>query len=209
MNKIIFKIVKNEIIVSLLNKDIKENLNNTNVISTKETYFSIKYINENLELVSSFLNVIIIKNNIHKCIINDKEATLITLKLINEINKIDEIVLHYDESLKYDEFLEILNNKSLKNIELYDIPPYLLEQIDTNKDLQIKIRNEILFISNFMSINKINTYSDIFYKKEVIVPEFKEKDYTDFEEFIKINKYLKAVYKNGEFVEVVVKWKIF
>ena len=37
MNKIIFKIVKNEIIVSLLNKDIKENLNNTNVISTKET----------------------------------------------------------------------------------------------------------------------------------------------------------------------------
>ena len=193
MNKIIFKIVKNEIIVSLLNKDIKENLNNTNVISTKETYFSIKYINENLELVSSFLNVIIIKNNIHKCIINDKEATLITLKLINEINKIDEIVLNYDESLKYDEFLEILNNKSLKNIELYDIPPYLLEQIDTNKDLQIKIRNEILFISNFMSINKINTYSDIFYKKEVIVPEFKEKDYNDFEEFIKINKYLKVL----------------
>ena len=193
MNKIIFKIVKNEIIVSLLNKDIKENLNNTNVISTKETYFSIKYIYENLELVSSFLNVIIIKNNIHKCIINDKEATLITLKLINEINKIDEIVLNYDESLKYDEFLEILNNKSLKNIELYDIPPYLLEQIDTNKDLQIKIRNEILFISNFMSINKINTYSDIFYKKEVIVPEFKEKDYNDFEEFIKINKYLKVL----------------
>lgn len=193
MNKIIFKIVKNEIIVSLLNKDIKENLNNTNVISTKETYFSIKYINENLELVSSFLNVIIIKNNIHKCIINDKEVTLITLKLLNEINKIDEIVLNYDESLKYDEFLEILNNKSLKNIELYDIPPYLLEQIDTNKDLQIKIRNEILFISNFMSINKINTYSDIFYKKEVIVSEFKEKDYNDFEEFIKINKYLKVL----------------
>lgn len=193
MNKIVFKIVKNEIIVSLLNKDIKENLNNTNVISAKETYFGIKYINENLELVSSFLNVIIIKNNIHKCIINDKEATLITLKLINETNKIDEIVLNYDESLKYDEFLEILNNKSLKNIELYDIPPYLLEQIDTNKDLQIKIRNEILFISNFMSINKINTYSDIFYKKEAIVPEFKEKDYDDFEEFIKINKYLKVL----------------
>jgi len=193
MNKIVFKIVKNEIIVSLLNKDIKENLNNTNVISTKETYFSIKYINENLELVSSFLNVIIIKNNIHKCIINDKEATLITLKLINETNKIDEIILNYDESLKYDEFLEILNNKTLKNIELYDIPSYLLEQIDTNKDLQIRVRNEILFVSNFMSINKINTYSDIFYKKEIIIPEFKEKDYTDFEDFMKINKYLKVL----------------
>lgn len=193
MNKIVFKIVKDEIIVSLLEKDIKENLNNTNVINVKETYFNIKYISENIELVSSFLNVIIIKNNIHKCIINDKEATLITLKLLNEINKIDEIVLNYDESLKYNEFLEILNNKTLKNIELYDIPSYLLEQIDTNKDLIIKIRNEILFISNFMSINKIDTYSDIFYKKEIIIPEFKEKDYTDFEEFIKINKYLKVL----------------
>ena len=193
MDKIVFKIVKDEIIVSLLEKDIKENLNNTNVINVKETYFNIKYISENIELVSSFLNVIIIKNNIHKCVINDKEATLITLKLINETNKIDEIVLNYDESLKYDEFLEILNNKTFKKIELYDIPTYLLEQIDTNKNLKITIRNEILFISNFMSINRIDTYSDIFYKKEIIIPEFKEKDYNDFEEFMKINKYLKII----------------
>ena len=193
MDKIVFKIVKDEIIVSLLEKDIKENLNNTNVINVKETYFNIKYISENIELVSSFLNVIIIKNNIHKCVINDKEATLITLKLINEINKIDEIVLNYDDSLKYDEFLEILNNKTFKKIELYDIPTYLLEQIDTNKNLKITIRNEILFISNFMSINRIDTYSDIFYKKEIIIPEFKEKDYNDFEEFMKINKYLKII----------------
>ena len=193
MDKIVFKIVKDEIIVSLLEKDIKENLNNTNVINVKETYFNIKYISENIELVSSFLNVIIIKNNIHKCVINDKEATLITLKLINEINKIDEIVLNYDDSLKYDEFLEILNNKTFKKIELYDIPTYLLEQIDTNKNLKITIRNEILFISNFMSINRIDTYSDIFYKKEIIIPEFKEKDYNDFEEFIKINKYLQVL----------------
>ena len=91
MNKIVFKIVKNEIIVSLLNKDFKENLNNTNVINTKETYFSINYINENVELVSSFLTVIIIKNNIHKFIVNTEEATLITLKIIKNINKIDEI----------------------------------------------------------------------------------------------------------------------
>ncbi len=193
MDKIVFKIVKDEIIVSLLEKDIKENLNNTNVINVKETYFNIKYISENIELVSSFLNVIIIKNNIHKCVINDKEATLITLKLINEINKIDGIVLNYDDSLKYDEFLEILNNKTFKKIELYDIPTYLLEQIDTNKNLKITIRNEILFISNFMSINRIDTYSDIFYKKEIIIPEFKEKDYNDFEEFMKINKYLKII----------------
>lgn len=193
MNKIVFKIVKNEIIVSLLNKDFKENLNNTNVINTKETYFSINYINENVELVSSFLNVIIIKNNIHKFIVNNEEATLITLKIIKNINKIDEIYLNYDNTLKYDEFIELLNNNYLKVINLFDIPNYLLEMIDVNKNLKVTIRNEILFTSNFMEINNINTYSDIFYKKEIYINEFKDRDYLDFDSFIQINKYLKII----------------
>lgn len=193
MNKIVFKIVKNEIIVSLLNKEFKENLNNTNVINTKETYFSINYINENVELVSSFLNVIIIKNNIHKFIVNNEEATLITLKIIKNINKIDEIYLNYDNTLKYDEFIEILNNNYLKVINLFNIPNYLLEMIDVNKNLKVTIRNEILFTSNFMEINNINTYSDIFYKKEIYINEFKDRDYLDFDSFIQINKYLKII----------------
>lgn len=193
MNKIVFKIVKNEIIVSLLNKDFKENLNNTNVINTKETYFSINYINENVELVSSFLNVIIIKNNIHKFIVNNEEAALITLKIIKNINKIDEIYLNYDNTLKYDEFIELLNNNYLKVINLFDIPNYLLEMIDVNKNLKVTIRNEILFTSNFMEINNINTYSDIFYKKEIYINEFKDRDYLDFDSFIQINKYLKII----------------
>lgn len=193
MNKIVFKIVKNEIIVSLLNKDFKENLNNTNVINTKETYFSINYINENVELVSSFLNVIIIKNNIHKFIVNNEEATLITLKILKNINKIDEIYLNYDNTLKYDEFIELLNNNYLKVINLFDIPDYLLEMIDVNKNLKVTIRNEILFTSNFMEINNINTYSDIFYKKEISINEFKDRDYLDFDSFIQINKYLKII----------------
>ena len=193
MNKIVFKIVKNEIIVSLLNKDFKENLNNTNVINTKETYFSINYINENVELVSSFLNVIIIKNNIHKFIVNNEEATLITLKIIKNINKIDEIYLNYDNTLKDDEFIELLNNNYLKVINLFDIPNYLLEMIDVNKNLKVTIRNEILFTSNFMEINNINTYSDIFYKKEIYINEFKDRDYLDFDSFIQINKYLKII----------------
>ena len=193
MNKIVFKIVKNEIIVSLLNKDFKENLNNTNVINTKETYFSINYINENVELVSSFFNVIIIKNNIHKFIVNNEEATLITLKIIKNINKIDEIYLNYDNTLKYDEFIELLNNNYLKVINLFDIPNYLLEMIDVNKNLKVTIRNEILFTSNFMEINNINTYSDIFYKKEIYINEFKDRDYLDFDSFIQINKYLKII----------------
>ena len=69
-NKIVFKINKNILSVSLYKKELPyENLNNTNVIDTKEIIFSEDYINENIDLVSSFLNVIIIKREVNKVII--------------------------------------------------------------------------------------------------------------------------------------------
>ena len=72
MDKIIFKISKNILNAEIYKKDNKiEDLNNTNVINTKEIYFSTKYISENLELVSSFLNVIILKQNVNRINIKD------------------------------------------------------------------------------------------------------------------------------------------
>lgn len=193
MNKIEFRIWKNTIVVDFVNKDIKENLNNTNVINTKKIYFSTKYIEENLELVSSFLHVIILKNEIDTFKIKNKNITLSLLKVLNHLSKINNLILEYDSLLSYSEFLEILNNNYLSYIDLYDIPPYLLERIDTNKNLKINIRNEILFVSNFMTNNNINTYSDIFYKKEIVIDEFNERDYYDFDSFIEINKYLRSI----------------
>ena len=56
MDNIVFKISKNSLFISLYKKDKKEeDLNNTNIIDTKNLYFSTIYIKENLELVSSFL----------------------------------------------------------------------------------------------------------------------------------------------------------
>ena len=54
MDKIIFKVGKNLLTIDKYTKDIKVDLNNTNVIDTKEIIFSIDYIKNNLELVSSF-----------------------------------------------------------------------------------------------------------------------------------------------------------
>lgn len=193
MNKIEFKISKNFIIVDLVNKDIKENLNNTNVINTREIYFSDKYIGMNIELVSSFLHVITLKNNIDSVRIKNKNCTLVVLRLINCLSRISNLYIDYDESLCYGEFLELLNNKYLKYINLYDIPPYLLERLDINNNLEIDMRNEVLFISNFMIGNKINNYSDMFYKKEIVIEDFSDRDYYDFDSFIQVNKYLRCI----------------
>ena len=108
------------------------------------------YINENIQLVSSFLNVILIKNKIDTINVKNNDILIPTLKLINSLTEINTLICSDDKIINYDEFLFLLDAKNLTNLEIYDIPPFLLEQLDTNKNLNIKVRSEILFISNFL-----------------------------------------------------------
>ena len=193
MDKIIFKVGKNLLTIDKYTKDIKVDLNNTNVIDTKEIIFSIDYIKNNLELVSSFLNVIIIKQNIKKTIIKDYDIILNSLDVLSHIPNIKDIYIKPDKRINYDIFMKLLDNRYIETLNVFDIAPALLERLDKNNNLQITIRSEILFVSNFLNINNINTYSDIFYKKSIIIDNFTNEDLDDFESFIKINKYLKSI----------------
>lgn len=194
MIKIVFKINGNNISAYKLLKDTpKEDLNKTNVIDTKELVFSDIYIKNNLELVSSFLNVIIIKRKINTAIIKDFDITTLILDIINTIPNITNLIIKPEETINYDIFLKLLDNNYLESLEVYDFPRILLERLDTNKKIIVKTRTEILFISNFMKINNLNTYSDIYYKKNITISNLSKEDKNDLVTFIKINKYLKEI----------------
>lgn len=198
MIKIVFKVNGNCINAYKLIKDTpKEDLNKTNVIDTKELVFSDAYIKNNLELVSSFLNVIIIKRKINTVCIRDFELITAILDIINTIPNITNLIIKPDESINYDIFLKLLDNNYLENLEVYDFPRILLDRLDTNKKIVVKTRTEILFVSNFMKVNNLNTYSDIYYKKNIVISDFTSDDKNDIVTFIKINKYLKEInFKN-------------
>lgn len=198
MIKIVFKVNGNCINAYKLIKDTpKEDLNKTNVIDTKELVFSDVYIKNNLELVSSFLNVIIIKRKINTVCIRDFELITVILDIINTITNITNLIIKPDESINYDIFLKLLDNNYLENLEVYDFPRILLDRLDTNKKIVVKTRTEILFVSNFMKVNNLNTYSDIYYKKNIVISDFTSDDKNDIVTFIKINKYLKEInFKN-------------
>lgn len=198
MMKIVFKVNGNCINAYKLIKDTpKEDLNKTNVIDTKELVFSDVYIKNNLELVSSFLNVIIIKRKINTVCIRDFELITVILDIINTIPNITNLIIKPDESINYDIFLKLLDNNYLENLEVYDFPRILLDRLDTNKKIVVKTRTEILFVSNFMKVNNLNTYSDIYYKKNIVISDFTSDDKNDIVTFIKINKYLKEInFKN-------------
>ena len=195
MDKILFKISKNNLSVSTFKKDnLEEDLNNTNIINTKEVYFSSDYIKENLELVSSFLNVVIIKQNVSKATIKDFSIVPSILDIIALIPSIKEICIKPDKIITYEIFLKLLDNKNITKIEAFDIPPYLLERLDVNRKLDVILRCEILFISNFMESNNLLTYSDIYYKKNIIInKKFDKNDLNDLITFLSINKYLKTI----------------
>lgn len=198
MIKIVFKVNGNCINAYKLIKDTpKEDFNKTNVIDTKELVFSDVYIKNNLELVSSFLNVIIIKRKINTVCIRDFELITVILDIINTIPNITNLIIKPDESINYDIFLKLLDNNYLENLEVYDFPRILLDRLDTNKKIVVKTRTEILFVSNFMKVNNLNTYSDIYYKKNIVISDFTSDDKNDIVTFIKINKYLKEInFKN-------------
>ena len=195
MNNILVKVNASLITFSSVNKTDKSNLNNTNIIDTKELLFSYDYIKDNIDLVSSFLNTIIIKNKIDKVRINNLKLTTLILDLINNSNQIKKLLISDNKTINYDIFLKLLDNKTLEYINCYDIPPYLLERLDTNKKLKIDVRSEMFFVSKFMEDNKLYRYSDIYYKKNIVINKnFNKQELDDFKTFININNYLKEVH---------------
>ena len=110
----IFKISKDSISINKTKRVIDEKgLNNTNVIDTKELRFSPEYIKENSDLVSTFLNVVILKNNITTCIINSENHLEDLVQLVNGWDKITKLIFKPDITISFDVFLKLLENNYL------------------------------------------------------------------------------------------------
>ena len=187
-----FKLSGNNIIISKIKRNVEQkNLNNTNVINLKELKFSYSYILENLELVSSFLNVTIIKSNIENVVISTNDIAPISLKLINTWEHIKNITFKEDKSINMDIFMLILDNKYIESIDCFQMPTYLIERLDVNKKVIVNVRNKLESTSKFMKLNSLNSFSDIYYKKYIIITN--DTDYEDIKTFINLNSKLKAI----------------
>lgn len=187
-----FKLSGNNIIISKIKRNVEQkNLNNTNVINLKELKFSYSYILENLELVSSFLNVTIIKSNIENVVISTNDIAPISLKLINTWEHIKNITFKEDKSINMGIFMLILDNKYIESIDCFQMPTYLIERLDVNKKVIVNVRNKLESTSKFMKLNSLNSFSDIYYKKYIIITN--DTDYEDIKTFINLNSKLKAI----------------
>lgn len=192
---IVFKLSASTISISEMKKDVDyKSLNNTNIIDLKDLRFSNAYIKENFELVSNFLNLAIIKNNIDTVQINNLNIASIALDLASSWSHIKKIVFKPDKKLPYDLFLKLLDNKHATYIECFDMSHYLIERLDMNKNVKIKTRNKIKATSEFMIVNSLNSFTDIYYKKYLVISfNFNPNDLDEFKSFMRINDKLKTI----------------
>ena len=178
-----------------------KNINNTNIISDEDLIFDIRYFKNNMSLVAGFLNVMLKNEHVKNALICNSELIETSMVFLNMLPSIENAVIKPDIIIDYNLHLAILKNDTLKTLNCYSIPPYLLERIDTTKTIRIETRNEVFFISNFIRVNRLNNYSEVFYKRKILIThEFNDADWKDFEQFLIINVHLKTIY--FEFVSI-------
>lgn len=196
MKKIQFTIDNSTLIIGYkVESNTFKNINNTNIISKDDLIFDTKYFKNNVRLIAGFLNVMVKNENIKHAIVEQEELIITTLDLLNYMPTIEELVIKPNVPIDYDMHLAILKNDTLKVINCYHIPNYLLERIDTTKSVKIVTRAEVFFASSFLKANNLDSYSDVFYKKKITIAyDFTELDYKDFEQFLDINTYLRTIY---------------
>lgn len=196
MKKIQFIISDNTLTISYkIEKNTFKDLTNTNIISKDDLVFDLKYFRNNIKLIAGFLNVMLHEDSVTQAIIEHDELIIMGIELLGYMPMIEQLVIKPDIPIDFDMHLAILKNDTLKVINCYTIPTYLLERIDTTKSVKIETRNEVFFVSNFLRINRLNSYSDVFYKRRIIIDyDFLEVDFKDFEQFLSINTYLKTIY---------------
>ena len=197
MNKILVLIKSNNIVFSTYTKPIEEeNFNNTNVINTKTLKFSEEYIIENLELIASFFNLVVLKVNVNTAIIKNLEIAETILGLLKMIPKINNIIFSEDRELNYTLSSLLLENSNLNKIECYSLPEIMFYKFPDN---MVETRCEILFTSNFMNYNNINTYSKLCNKDKIIIDSYliRNDDKDDIIYFFKKNTGLKRITIRG------------
>lgn len=192
---LVFRIIKDTLIISEIKKNIDtEKLNNTNIIDVKDLKFSIDYIIQNKELVSNFLNVVIIKKDIKIVQINNIQYAKLLLDLINEWDHIENLIFKEDVKVPLDIVLKLLDNNYLCEVECYEMVNYLIERLDVNKNLKVKTRHSIKSESLFIKENFLNSFSDIYYKKSIIISgEFNNQELEDIKNFMGINTRLRKI----------------
>lgn len=198
MKKVLISIKNNQIIFSYKknNSNISSDLINTNIISENELVFSDIYIKENSKILTSFIKELSIQYNIKEAVITKIDLAPLIINILSRATIVESLYIKEDDTITYEICESLVNIKHIKKLNCYSIQSFMIELLDKN-NIICESRSEILYSSNFMEQNNLLQYSNIYYKTNIrITFPLSLEDLKDFEDFCKINKYLKVIHVN-------------
>lgn len=198
MKKVLINIKNNQIIFSYKtnNSNINSDLINTNIISENELVFSDIYIKENTKILTSFIKELSIQYNINEAVISKIDLAPLIINILSRATTIESLYIKEDDTITYELCESLVNIKHIKKLNCYSIQAFMIELLDKNNIVCVS-RSEILYLSSFMEQNNLLQYSNIYYKTNIrITFPLSLEDLKDFEDFCKINKYLKVIHVN-------------
>lgn len=189
-------IVQNKILFFNLEKQ-KEivNINNTNIIDVDNLYFSSDFIKENPNLISHFLSILIIKYNIEDAVFKNNYLGELFIPIIDNLKKVKEITFLEDNAINFKLFELLKKSDNIEIINVYVMQPYMFDVLTNRYGKLVRTKMILELSSNFAIDNQFNSYSDIYYKKSIVIKNlFKKSDYNDLEDFFRVNYYLETIY---------------
>ena len=189
-----FKIISKILYISKVEKSVDlKKLNNTNVITADDLVFSFTYIRKNYDIVLNFLNLIVLKYGVKSVVIENMDMDLIYLDLVKNFKTVEKINFIDNELITPDIYDKIVCCKSLKKIDCYEMSPYLIEMLD-KKNIKVLTRHTIKEKNLFLIDNHLDTYTDFYYKRELIIDvEMSNQIINDLDFFLSINYKLKQI----------------
>lgn len=193
MKKILILIQNNCLYFSYkTNQPIREDLMNTNIISDSELVFTDDYISSNKKIVIPFFKELCQMNKIETLVFQNTTLALLLTSFFKNTS-VKKIKIKKNETVSYTYCEQIITLKNIEELECFSLANFVVDFLD-NHNIKVIIRNETLYLSNFMKKNNLQDYSKIYYKKEInFYEKITTEDEEDFISFLKINRYLKII----------------
>ena len=194
MRKIMCKLTDSITFSIYTGKKDDANLNNTNVIDVNKMVFTDQYILDNMDLVSAFLNVVVLKRKITRVNIKHLGIAPLILRMIKDIATLNKVEILEDKVVNYDVVDEIITNKNIRYLECYSMTTFLFDRLNMIKNIKIKLRVKSTKKTMFTEFNHLYSYSDVYYKRRLFIPvNMKREDVLELQNFFYVSASLKQI----------------
>ena len=203
MEVIKIKFYGNVIYVSFVN-NYNGNINTCGVTENNEFLFTKDYFEHSLHTINLYVKPLILQNKVKKIILTEKRLLELFKEFINLYSTINELYIEEEEKLTIDDIKNIISLPHIKTLNCYHLSGKDYYDLTRKYNKKVNLRSEVLFESNLMIDNKIDTLSRLYDVNEIVIKnELDDYDREELEYLLKYNYSLEVIVVNKNLIKTI------